>query len=293
MSYAKKVLKLYFTSGTSDKEYHVVSENKGTGWVVYGMYGRRGSTLRMASKLSTPSTLSMAESTFHDLVEEKRKEGYTSNTSGTPHAGVTLASAVVTGSAPAPAPAAAPAKPAAALVGTSWLSTMSDEELEVMLEDSEYLLQAVPRVGRRILVEVVSPAGVRALDLATGAIVPLPAAVMAELGQFPDWVLDGFYDDSTSSLSILDGYCQTPGTALQSRPFKNRWQQLTALANKAKAKLKHVSLQPVFEASDEKFQAASWLAENGYKEVLLKAQSHSYQTGVTTRAKAAVFVSEI
>lgn len=81
----EKRVSLYYKEGSSDKEYHVAMEPKGTGFVVNFQYGRRGSTLSTGTKTSTPVEHEQAVKTFDQLVKEKKAKGYTEGESGTPY----------------------------------------------------------------------------------------------------------------------------------------------------------------------------------------------------------------
>lgn len=80
MQIAVKAISLFYsniaTGGTSDKEYHVQIETKGSGYVVLFQFGRRGGTLQAGTKTPVPVTLEEAESIYARLVREKVSEGY-------------------------------------------------------------------------------------------------------------------------------------------------------------------------------------------------------------------------
>jgi bifunctional non-homologous end joining protein LigD len=78
---------LYFREGSSDKEYHVQLEPKGSGFVVNFQYGRRGSTLTSGTKTDKPVAQDKAEQIFQKLVAEKKAKGYTEGEEGTPYVG--------------------------------------------------------------------------------------------------------------------------------------------------------------------------------------------------------------
>ncbi len=283
MSYSKKVLKLYYTDGGSDKEYHAIVEASGTGYVVYGLYGRRGAARTKASKVSTPTTLGSAETAWRGLVDEKSKKGYTTDASGTPHTGVAWSSAVTTGTAPAPA--AAPAGTAPTITAAMWLGLASDEELEVMLEDTSYALQAVPRVGERVLVTVWG-ASVEAVSTSSMAKVGFPAKLKKELAAHAsNTVLDGFYDAASGALVVLDGF-QLPA-AHATDGFVVRHGELSRKLAKATAAV--LSMQPVYRQADEKSEALWLMRESGHRQALLKHLSKGYQGGMVPRKDAGVF----
>ena len=80
----EQVAFLVFKQGTSDKVYNVFLEkrykprpNSVDSYVVYVTYGRRNGTLRRDDKMPVGHTLSHAQSVFENLVNTKKKLGYT------------------------------------------------------------------------------------------------------------------------------------------------------------------------------------------------------------------------
>lgn len=289
MSYAKKILKLFYTSGSSDKEYHAVIEasTDGKGFHVYGMNGRRGSARTKQTKTSAPVSLGAAESIYNELIEEKRKKGYTSRPSGTPHGGIMLSDADISGTPPAPA---APAIP---LVPMAWFSTAGEAEFDTLLFDDEFVAQELV-AGQRILVEVTA-GRVRGVDVSAGtasaAAIALPSALTTELLKAaPGFVLDGLYDASTTRFAVVDGYRVDPGspdTEGASAPFKTRMPVL--IKQFAKAKGKHVEvMQPHLD--EDKGALAYALQDNGRKQMMLRKVDSSYDTARSERTAASVLV---
>lgn len=88
-----KVLKsqrliLFYTDSRSDKEYQIHMERLASGnYTVYGLNGRRGRATTKQVKLASGS-LSDAYSKFEEVKEEKRRKGYTTDLSGTPHGAI-------------------------------------------------------------------------------------------------------------------------------------------------------------------------------------------------------------
>lgn len=293
MSYAKKILKLYYTSGSSDKEYHAVIEASadGTGFHVYGMNGRRGSARTKQTKTTAPVSLGTAESIYSGLVEEKRKKGYTSRPSGTPYGGISESDASVSGTPPA---APVPATP---LVPLAWFQTANEAEFDDLLGDDAFAAQELV-AGRRIMVEVTA-GRVRGVDVAMTAggpsaapvAVPLPAPLTTELlTAAPGFVLDGLYDAATSRFAIVDGYrvnTGSPSVEGPAAPFKARMSLL--VKQFAKAKGKHVEImQPHLD--EDKGALAYALQDHGRKQMMLRKVHSSYETGSSERSEASVLV---
>ncbi len=87
---------LYFTDGSSDKEYHVelVAAPADAGFLVKFAYGRRGSTLNTGAKTMAPVELAKAQKIFDKLVAEKKAKGYTQEEGGVAYAGTEIAGTV-------------------------------------------------------------------------------------------------------------------------------------------------------------------------------------------------------
>lgn len=80
-----ETVSLYYTAGSSDKEYHASIEPTKGGFLVNFAYGRRGSTLTTGTKTSKPVALSEAKKILDKLVKEKTAKGYTPGAAGTPY----------------------------------------------------------------------------------------------------------------------------------------------------------------------------------------------------------------
>lgn len=84
MSEAPQSASLYFTEGSSDKEYHaqLVAAEDGSGWLVNSQNGRRGKALRSRTKTPSPIPYAKALKAYEALVAEKLAKGYTPDVSG-------------------------------------------------------------------------------------------------------------------------------------------------------------------------------------------------------------------
>jgi bifunctional non-homologous end joining protein LigD len=82
-----KQISLYYSEGSSDKEYHAQIVGDEGGFTVDFQYGRRGSTLTAGTKTQMPVTLAEAEKIFAKLIKEKKSKGYTEGEAGTPYVG--------------------------------------------------------------------------------------------------------------------------------------------------------------------------------------------------------------
>ncbi|MDD5300561.1 MAG: WGR domain-containing protein [Gallionella sp.] len=84
---------LYYSEGSSDKEYHAEIVEVAGGNVVNFRYGRRGAALTAGTKTSAPVDFAQAKKIYGKLVKEKTSKGYTPDVSdaayqGTDNAGL-------------------------------------------------------------------------------------------------------------------------------------------------------------------------------------------------------------
>lgn len=91
---AIKSVALYFSEGSSDKEYHASIEKKDGGYVVNFAYGKRGSSLTTGSKTPAPVDLGKATKIYDKLVAEKVAKGYTTQEGGVAFSGTESAGRV-------------------------------------------------------------------------------------------------------------------------------------------------------------------------------------------------------
>lgn len=80
-----EAVSLYFTSGSSDKEYHARIEAADGGFIVTVAYGRRGASLSTGTKTKSPVDHAAALKVLNKLVAEKQAKGYTQGSDGTPY----------------------------------------------------------------------------------------------------------------------------------------------------------------------------------------------------------------
>lgn len=83
MTQAPERIALFYTEGSSDKEYRVELRDAGNGqWMVLGFNGRRGSTLKEQKKTQAPVDYDTAKKEYDKVVKGKLKDGYTPDQSG-------------------------------------------------------------------------------------------------------------------------------------------------------------------------------------------------------------------
>jgi len=78
---------LYYSEGSSDKEYHAEIVEVTGGNVVNFRYGRRGAALTAGTKTSVPVDFAQAKKIYDKLVKEKTSKGYTPDVSGAAYQG--------------------------------------------------------------------------------------------------------------------------------------------------------------------------------------------------------------
>ncbi len=94
---SRETVSLYYRSGTSDKIYNIQLEPDGAGnWLVNAQYGRRTGGLTSLTKTPTAVPHFSAKRIYDDLVDEKKKKGYSS--------GALSGKSLPSAAAPTPAP---------------------------------------------------------------------------------------------------------------------------------------------------------------------------------------------
>lgn len=264
MTYKSKSLTLYYTSGTSDKEYQVWVEqdSTGTGYDVYGLNGRRGAA-RTRQVKATGVALGVAERHFNDLVDAKAKKGYTSAWSGTPFAGVSSSAAVIV-----------PGTRTVVLKPALWNTTAGDADFEEYLENAEFVVQEAVS-GIRVLAHVDGQGDVCCV-VPGGRIAPmLPPSLCKELAQhLSGFFLDAFYDPASGRFAISDGCRDAPALALARRePFMSRYQRIEAALRSAASA--YVELLPLFD-DEEKYPAVVAFEQSSRQSVLLRRKQGAY-----------------
>ena len=78
---------LYYSEGSSDKEYHAEIVEAAGGNVVNFRYGRRGASLTSGTKTAAPVDFAHAKMIYDKLVKEKTAKGYTPDVSGAAYQG--------------------------------------------------------------------------------------------------------------------------------------------------------------------------------------------------------------
>jgi hypothetical protein len=275
MTYKSKVLSLFLTKGTTDKQYDLhVEAAVGGGYHVFGMNGRRGSaTIRQPKTKSGPVSLVKAEEIFDELLLEKKRKGYTSHSHGKEHSGVLSMHCVISGST----------------AWTHWVGNASPEQVRTLLEKDDVGVQRKP-FGPRVVVDV-GAVILKAVGVVDDEPYRLPDDVETELtAVFQGFHLEGCFDGA--QFFIVDGYDATARTpaAAKGAPFELRMGHFVTAVKRASTQ--HVKAYPVFTDSD-KFQAISQLTHAGELEVLLRPLSGPYDTQVPTHIEQAGAIAHL
>lgn len=150
---------LYYSEGSSDKEYHAEIVAIPGGNVVNFRYGRRGGTLTTGTKTTAPVDLVQAQKIFDKLIKEKTTKGYTPDLSGAAYQGTENAG-LKTGFTP------------------QLLNPISEAEAMRLIEDDRWAAQEKMDGERRAAHAVAG--GVTGMNR-KGLSVPLPQAIASEL----------------------------------------------------------------------------------------------------------------
>jgi bifunctional non-homologous end joining protein LigD len=196
-----KTADLYFRQGSSDKEYHVQLEPKGTGWVVNFQYGRRGSSLSTGTKTQTPVSEVEAQRIFDRLMAEKKAKGYTEGEAGTPYAGDS--SREVSGVMP------------------QLLNPIDEDQVEALLENDDWCAQEkIDGRNRLLRIGATTVAGINKLGLVVG----IPQPIHDTALRFGPGLLVG--EELADSLHIFD-LLELRGRNLRALPYRERYLELT------------------------------------------------------------------
>ena len=213
-----KTASLYFTSGSSDKEYHARIEAQGDGFIVSFRYGRRGASLTAGTKTATPVPYEKALAIFEKLVRDKTSKGYTPGADGTPYQGGDKAGQV-SGLLP------------------QLLTVLDDAQVSAILDDPAWCMQE-KFDGRRVLLRktagsvhdrdfgTVTTCTVEAINK-LGLVVAASAAIVDSVVAIPgDVVLDG---EAIGDRYVAFDLLSRDGDDLTGKPYRDRYAALVGL----------------------------------------------------------------
>lgn len=163
-------ISLYFSEGSSDKEYHAQLKEQDGGYVVFFQYGRRGAALQSGAKTTSPIEYDKAKKVYDKLVAEKMSKGYSTGVSGTAYQD-TPKSSEFTGVLP------------------QLLNPVEESEAHHLIRSHDWIMQE-KFDGKRIMCHRTSE-GVTGINR-KGLRVALPQSVTDEIGKLPqDSIVDG------------------------------------------------------------------------------------------------------
>lgn len=201
-----KSTKLFYRDGNSDKVYHASIEESNGLYVVNFAYGRRGSTLTIGTKTTSPVDLVSAEKIYNKLITEKTAKGYVTDGEAAPFSGVATADRV-TGMIP------------------QLLNPITEQELQSFIDDPNWMMQE-KFDGKRIMVEVKN--GNVIASNRKGLSVALPEETEQALSQFSNITLDG---ELVGSVYYVFDYLEKDGINIREKDAKVRLSVGTSLNN--------------------------------------------------------------
>jgi bifunctional non-homologous end joining protein LigD len=251
---AEQHISLFYTEGSSDKEYHVHLVQKDSGWVVNFEYGRRGSALRSGTKTKDPIDFETAKKTYDKVVHGQLKDGYTESNTGTVYQSPELSKRFTN-------------------ILPQLLNPLPEDDLETALTDTDLVAQEKFDGERRLIHKTVDKMdGINRDGLAVPLAMPLVAALTAIPAE--SFVFDGeLIGERIAAFDLLE----LNGVSLKSKPFLDRHHALTTLL--AQAPSEHWIPTPVARTAKEKralFERVK--AENG-EGVVFKKKDSPYAPG--------------
>lgn len=241
---------LFFSEGSSDKEYRAQIVAKDDSFIVNFQYGRRGASLTSGSKTPSPIPFDKALKDFEKLVQDKKCKGYTEEDSGAAFTSSANAGRV-TGLLP------------------HLLNPIGESDLPFYIQDASWGFQE-KKDGKRMMLSrtpdgVVIPANRRGLEYAipqciVDSVLALPASQFELDGE---QIGDRYYVFDILSLN---------GHNLRSVSFMDRYRVYRALPFVG-------SVQMIALATD-----------SAAKQILLKAVKESNEEGIVAKLLSAPYV---
>lgn len=199
---AVKQASLFFTRGSSDKEYHCQIVESDDGYSVEFQYGRRGGPLQTGSKTPAPVALDKATAIFDKLVKAKMVKCYTPGESGVAYQG-TDKEAAFTGILP------------------QLLNPIDDSEASAYLNSLDWVMQEKHN-GERVLVKKLGNeiTGINKKGIVRPLSEPLVAACRA---LEDDFLMDG---ELLGGCYVAFDLLEHQGQDLRAMPYGKRYTHL-------------------------------------------------------------------
>lgn len=251
MTNANLNISLYFSEGTSNKEYHAQLLAEGDGYVVNFQYGRRGSALKAGTKTAAPLPYDKACAVYDKLVAEKVSKGYSAGEAGAAFQGSVL-EATFTGVLP------------------QLLNAVDEATALRLLSDDDYVMQEKYDGHRRLSQRTdESILGINKKGLQVALPLPLADALMLLPAQtIPDGEQIG---ETLYAFDLLE----VAGVSLRDDAYVLRYEKLVALAST----LPNVVVAPLYVTTEEKRAAFERIKSAGREGVVFKLKAAPYNPG--------------
>ena len=245
---------LFYTEGSSDKEYRVELRDLGDGtWMTLGFNGRRGSTLKEQKKTPTPVDYATAKAVYDKTLKGKLKDGYTPDQSGAVYQSTDLSDRFT------------------GFVPQLLNSLRKPSDLEVVITDSAYIAQEKHDGERRPI--LIKSKDIKGLNK-EGLVVSLPmnvADTLAELGQ--NMLIDG---EIIGERYVAFDLLEIGGEDLRSKPYNERLARLSGLLAPKQGTVELVNTARTTAAKRHLFEA---LKDHRAEGVVFKRADAHYAPG--------------
>lgn len=247
-----RVASLYYSNGSSDKEYHVRLDARDTGFVVNFAYGRRGSALSTGTKTQAPVEYAAAVRIFEKLVNDKLAKGYTTGEDGTPYQHTTAAGQV-SGLLP------------------QLLNVADDTDVSRIVNDPAWCMQQ-KFDGRRLMLRKAGDAveAINKLGLVVAVADPVVHAAREVEG---DFILDG--EIIGDRLFVFD-LLSSGGDDLRGKSYRQRYAALVDLLAESGP---HISFVDCWGDATDKAQRLAALKADGAEGVVFKLWEAPFAPG--------------
>jgi bifunctional non-homologous end joining protein LigD len=243
---------LFFTEGSSDKEYRAWISETGDGkYLVQFAYGRRNSALKSGKKTTSPVEYDAAVKIYEALVKSKTSKGYTPEGDGTPYAN-TDEDGSVSGVVPQLLNVADQKAATDAIYNDNWGMQEKFDGRRMMVRKSGSDVQAINKLG-----------------LFVGMSGPVADAAKLLDG---DFIIDGeCIGDRLHAFDIFE----RGGEDLRSKQYRARYGALTELVGGSS----NIVVVPLWEGTDDKDRMFAELREKNAEGVVFKRLDAHYAPG--------------
>lgn len=246
---------LFYTEGSSDKEYRVELREVGPDeWMTLAFNGRRGSTLKEQKKTPTPVDYATAKKLYDKVVLTKTKDGYTPDQSGAVYQSTDMAERF------------------SGFVPQLLNSLRKPADLQALIHDPDVIAQEKHDGERR---PIRHTSGKTDGLNKEGVIVSLPMNVVAEIEALGRQLLmDG---EIMGERYVAFDLLELDGHDLRARPYTDRLELLTGLLDGAP--LQQVELVVTATTPAEKQKLFDDLKAHKAEGLVLKKKSAAYAPG--------------